>query len=159
MTDAEALWRLEAWLETTRVPALGGRPAGYGGPVVHWWRDSVHYTGPGFDWRYEGIIYGYLALHERTGERRWLDKAIRAGDDLVAAQLPNGNFMCSGFEQNPSTAGTPHEAAADSGLLALALALRRQAHPNWERYAATARRNIESFHVARLWNDDARLFR
>jgi uncharacterized protein YyaL (SSP411 family) len=154
-----ALWRLEAWLETTRVPALGARPAGYGGPVVHWWRDSVQYTGPGFDWRYEGIIYGYLALHERTGERRWLDKAIRAGDDLVAAQLPNGNFMCSGFEQNPSTAGTPHEAAADSALLALALALLTRTAPGWERYATAARRNIEAFYVGRLWDGEVRLFR
>jgi uncharacterized protein YyaL (SSP411 family) len=126
---------------------------------VHWWRDSTLYAGAGFDWRYEGIIYGYLTLHQRTGARRWLDKAIRAADDLVAAQLPNGNFMCSGFEQNPSTSGTPHEAAADSALLALAATLKREGQPEWETYATTARRNLERCHIARLWDEEAQLFR
>ena len=74
-----ALARLEAWLETMRGPS-GALP--YGGPVAHWWQQSLLYTGPGHDWRYEGIILGYLALWERTGENRWLTKACRAGDDV-----------------------------------------------------------------------------
>jgi hypothetical protein len=53
---ALTLARLEAWLESMRGPG------GYGGPVAHWWRQSLLYTGPGLDWRYEGIILGYLAL-------------------------------------------------------------------------------------------------
>jgi hypothetical protein len=126
---------------------------------VHWWRDSLLYCGPGFDWRYEGIILGYLELSRRTGEQRWLDKAIRAGDDLAAAQLPNANFRSSGFERNPATAGTPHEAAADAGLLALAGELKRRGAPGWSRYLAAARRNLEAFYVARLWDEEARLFR
>ena len=55
--------RLEAWLETMRGPG------GYGGPVAHWWQQSLMYTGPGLDWRYEGIIEGYLQLWARTGKQ------------------------------------------------------------------------------------------
>ena len=83
----QALSNLEAWLETMRGPA------GYGGPVVHWWQNCLNYTGPGLDWRYEGIISGYLTLWERTGEKRWLEKAGRAGDDLVQGRLPAGKTL------------------------------------------------------------------
>ncbi len=48
---------VEAWLEGSRVEYAGGG-GGYGGPVVHWWRDSLLFCGPGFDWRYEGVITG-----------------------------------------------------------------------------------------------------
>ena len=51
--------RIDAWLETMRGSASKGCAAGYGGPVVHWWRQCLLYTGPGLDWRYEGIIAGY----------------------------------------------------------------------------------------------------
>ncbi|MDQ3701974.1 MAG: hypothetical protein M3442_13790 [Chloroflexota bacterium] len=165
-----AVARLEAWLETMRAPAT--RPdspplspvapvaasTGYGGPVVHWWRDSLRFCGPGCDWRYEGIILGYLALYQGTGQRRWLEKATRAGDDLVAAQSPAGNYRHSSFELNPRTAGTPHEAAADIGLLGLAAELKRQAHPSWPRYLAAAERNLRDFYIGRLWDENARRF-
>jgi hypothetical protein len=151
---ALAVGRLEAWLDTVRHPA-----GGYGGPVVHWWRDSLLYCGPGFDWRYEGIIEGYLALHRASAGHHWLEKAKRAGDDLIDAQLPGGTFRHSAFELNPGTAGTPHEAAADIGLLALAAELRAAGDADWSTYAATARRNLEDFYIAQLWDADARLFR
>src|SRR5690242_5859072 len=35
---------LDAWLESMRGPG------GYGGPVVHWWQQSLIYTGAGLDW-------------------------------------------------------------------------------------------------------------
>jgi hypothetical protein len=95
-------------------------PGGYSGPVVHWWRDCLDYSGPGLDWRYEGIIIGYLNLWAATGEASWLAKARRAGDDLMNGQLPSGNFRNSCFELNPNTGGTPHEAACDLALLRLA---------------------------------------
>lgn len=117
---ALAVARLDAWLETLRGPG------GYGGPVAHWWQQSLLYTGPGLDWRYEGIISGYLLLWQRTGDAGWLGKACRAGDDLLAGQLPNGHFAASCFELNPASAGTPHEAACDVGLLLLARALRAE---------------------------------
>ncbi|MGH2457605.1 MAG: hypothetical protein ACRDIY_01920 [Chloroflexota bacterium] len=144
---------LDAWLETMRGPG------GYGGPVVHWWQQSLVFTGPALDWRYEGIIAGYLSLWERVGDARWLVKARRAGDDLVAGQLPDGHFAASAFELNPATAGTPHEAAADVGLLRLALALRTAGQSDWPDFAAAAERNLRRFYLGRLWDAEARAFR
>lgn len=145
--DVEAaLARLQAWLETLR-----GR-GGYGGPVAHWWRQSLLYTGRGLDWRYEGIVDGYLTLWERTGDLRWLAKARRAGDDLLAGQMQNGHFAASGFENNPSSAGTPHEAACDVALLRLALVLRDDAKAGWQPYAEAAECNIHAFILGKLWD-------
>ena len=76
MNDAQRVADLDAWLETMRGPD------GYGGPVAHWWQNCLSYTGAGLDWRYEGLISGYLTLWARTGEPRWAARARRAGDDL-----------------------------------------------------------------------------
>lgn len=145
-----AIQGLDRWLEAMRVhwPSTG-----YGGPVVHWWSQSRTYQGTGLDWRYEGVIAGYLMLWGRTGEPAWLDKAIRAGDDLVAGQLPDGTFRNSRFEQNPGTRGTPHEAAADVALLLLAQALSERALRESDRYLAAARRNLETVWFGQLWDD------
>jgi hypothetical protein len=148
-----AVVKLDAWLETMRGPG------GYGGPVAHWWQQSLIYTGAGLDWRYEGIIAGYLQLWERTGDERWLARACRAGDDLLSGQLERGHYAASGFEINPATGGTPHEAACDAGLLLLALALRTARRASWQRYAACAERNLREFYVAQLWDSAARSFR
>jgi hypothetical protein len=148
-----AVARLDAWLETMRGPD------GYGGPVAHWWQQGMMYSGAGRDWRYEGIIAGYLQLWERNGDERWLHKARRAGDDIAAGQLANGHFAASGFEINPATAGTPHEAACDVGLLLLALALREAGYGGWERYAACAERNLRGFYVEQLWDTEVQAFR
>ncbi len=147
-----AVARLDAWLDTMRGPG------GYCGPVAHWWQQSLMYTGVGLDWRYEGIILGYLLLWERSGDERWLVKARRAGDDLVTGQLGNGHYPASAFEINPATAGTPHEAACDVGLLALALALREAGRADWEQYATCAERNLRAFYVEQLWDAEAQLF-
>ena len=147
------LARLDVWLETIRGPG------GYGGPVAHWWRQCLLYTGPGLDWRYEGIIAGYLSLWERTGERLWLDRARRAGDDLLDGQLENGHFAASAFEINPATGGTPGEAACDVGLLLLARALHEAGDPAWETYAEAAGRNLRAFYLHKLWDPGVRAFR
>jgi hypothetical protein len=151
-----AIAHLDAWLETTRGP---GKSKGYGGPVAHWWQQCLLYTGPGLDWRYEGIIAGYLMLWRKTGDEGWLQKARRAGDDLVAGQSTAGHFACSGFELNPVTAGTPHEAACDIGLLLLAQILKEQGGADWERYATAAERNLKHFYVQRLWDSETLSFR
>lgn len=145
--------RLDAWLESTRGSD------GYGGPVAHWWQQSLVYTGVGRDWRYEGIIAGYLRLWERTGDERWLQKAQRAGDDLVRGQLADSHYAASAFEANPATAGTPHEAAADVGLLHLARALRQAGNPDSETYLAAAEQNLRGFYLNRLWDEATRSFR
>lgn len=150
---AFAALRLEAWLETMRGPG------GYGGPVVHWWQDNLLYTGPGLDWRYEGIILGYLKLYRNTGDPRWLEKARRAGEDLLQGQLPSGNFRHSCFEANPGTGGNPHEAACDIALLRLARVLREQGDPIWEPMAEAARHNLWSYILPVLWDKETRRFR
>ncbi len=153
MSDAQWAANLDAWLETLRDPN------GYGGPVVHWWQNCLSFTGAGLDWRYEGIISGYLTFWKRTGEARWLSKAQRAGDDLIRGQLPSGHFRHSNFEQNPYAGGTPHEAAADLGLLRLAAALRAGGEEDWAGYAAAAEANLRGYAIGRLWDETAGSFR
>jgi len=148
----EAAYGMDNWLESMR------RPGGYSGPVVHWWDDSLIYQGPGLDWRYEGIIIGYLNLWMATNDIRWLQKAQRAGDDLINGQLPSGNFRNSRFELNPGTGGTPHEAACDLGLLRLAGTLRDFGDASWQVYKNAARWNLEDFHLKWLWSQYDQLF-
>ena len=147
-----AVAKLDAWFETMRGPG------GYGGPIAHWWQQSLVYTGAGLDWRYEGVIAGYVRLWERTGDERWLRKARRAGDDLVDGQLASGHYAASAFELNPATAGTPHEAACDVALLLLARGLRAAGHAGWEQYVACAEQNLRAFYVGQLWDAEARAF-
>lgn len=157
MTDAAILMTaisgLDAWLDTMRGPD------GYGGPVAHWWQNCLQFTGAGLDWRYEGILIGYLNLHDRTGEERWLAKARRAGDDLVRGQLPTGNFRNSAFELNPYSGGTPHEAACDLALLRLAQALRDRQDSGWQTCLHAAQGNLMEYYVKFLWDAEARAFR
>ena len=147
-----AIGLMDIWLDNMRGPG------GYGGPVVHWWRDSLIFCGPGLDWRYEGIIAAYLTLFDRTGQTQFLDKARRAGNDIVGGQLADGTLRNSSFERNPVSGGTPHEAAADIGLLLLARTLRTLSEPDWERYLRVAEDNIRRVLVGRLWSEDQLLF-
>jgi hypothetical protein len=78
---------------------------------------------------------------------------------LLAAQSTDGHYPASAFELNPATAGTPHEAACDAGLLLLSRALRSAGEEGWETYAAAAEHNLESFYVNQLWDAEARAFR
>jgi hypothetical protein len=147
-----AVARLDAWLDTMRGAG------GYSGPVAHWWQQSFTYAGTGLDWRYEGIIAGYLTLWERTGDLDWLMKARRAGDDLLGSQLPDGHYPASAFEMNPASAGTPHEAACDVGLLLLARALRHAGSGECDAYVACAARNIRMFYLDQLWDGEVKAF-
>jgi hypothetical protein len=147
-----AISRLDGWLDSMRGPG------GYGGPVAHWWRDSLLFCGAGLDWRYEGIICGYVTLANRTGDARWLAKARRAGDDLVSGQLEDGRYRNSGFERNPGAGGTPHEAAADLALVMLASALRRADQTGWDAYLEAAERNLVEHHIGSLWVGKDRRF-
>lgn len=148
-----AVAHLDAWFETMRGPD------GYGGPVAHWWQQCLLYTGAGLDWRYEGIITGYLQLWAQTRDERWLVKACYAGDDLMRGQLENGHYQASTFEMNPATGGTPHEAACDVGLLMLAQVLRQESKRDWQNYAVCAERNLQRFYIEQLWDTEAQSFR
>jgi hypothetical protein len=151
-TIARVVLGLDRWFDAMRV---SWPTPGYGGPVVHWWNHSLVYCGAGLDWRYEGIIDGYLTLWRATGDRRWLAKATRAGDDLAAGQLANGCFRNSMFEQNPGDGGTPHEAAADVALLLLAQALRADNDRGADRFLVAAQRSLGSFFMGRLWHKES----
>jgi hypothetical protein len=134
---ARAALAIAGWIESTRGAG------GYGGPVAHWWRDCLVDCRSGHDWRYEGIVAGYLALHG-SGDERWLDRARQAGDDLVEAQAPDGHLSRSQFELNPGTGGTPHEAAATIGLLRLARALGSSDPPASDRYLTAGRTCVDA---------------
>jgi hypothetical protein len=140
-----AVGLLDAWLDSMHAPD------GYSGPVSHWWDSCLVYTGAMFDWRYEGIVCGYLNLYRATKDVRWLEKARRAADDLARAQLADGHFRNSSFEHGPQSGGTPHEAAADIALLELAGALKENADPAWQNYFAVAEHNLQTL-IAALWS-------
>jgi hypothetical protein len=103
------------------------------------------------DWRYEGLITAYVNLFASTSNPLWLERAKRAAEDVLAAQLPSGNFRNSSFQQGPIEGGTPHEAAVDVGLLELARLLRRIGDPSGQRYIEAAERNIAGYLLGPLW--------
>lgn len=149
---AQSVANCAYWLETMRVQG------GFGGPVVHWWQHALMFTGAGIDWRYEGIIGGYLDLYRASGLYYYLDRAVAAANDIVNGQDEFGNYANSQFQLNPYTAGTPHEAAVDIALLKVAAALKAEQADGWEGYVAAARRNVEFFYIKRLWNAEQRCF-
>jgi hypothetical protein len=138
----DSIARLDAWLDTMRSAQ------GYGGPVSHWWDSLLFYCGAQLDWRYEGILCGYINLYRRTNDPRWLAKAARACDDLVAGQDADGAFWNSSFEHGPEKGGTPHEAAACIGLLETVSAMRAD-RPS--AYLECADRSIDRA-IRLLWN-------
>lgn len=142
---AQSLANLDAWLESMR------QAGGYGGPVIHIWRSNLLYCGPMLDWRYEGIILGYLELHRKTGNNRWLERAKQAGHDLVSGQYSCGQFKNSSFERGPLPGGTPHEASVDIALLSLARLLEEKGDPSWQIFHEKAVKNIEGYLLKHLW--------
>ena len=142
-----------SWLSTMK------QKGGYCGPVVHYWHDCLNYIGPGLDWRYEGLIIGFLNLYERTKSECFLDMAVEAGDHLLSGQLRSGNFFNSNFEGNISLRGgaTPHEPAACIGLLCLAEKLKSLCR-DWKPYFLSAKRNMDDYHLKVLWDEDAGAF-
>jgi hypothetical protein len=137
---AQTIANLDAWLETMR------QPGGYGGPVAHWWQNRFQYTGPGLDWRYEGILIGYTTLYEKTKDATWCQRLNTAAEDLMNGQLPDGSYRASRFEINPGTLGTPHEAAATLGLLTALPHLQDKA-----RALNTAKCNLDNL-IDKLWD-------
>lgn len=144
--------RLAAWLQSMRSPH------GYTGPVAHWWQNCLQYTGIGIDWRYEGIITGYLNLFQASGDSHWLERACHAANDLVHAQLPDGSLRASCFELNPHPNGTPHEVACALALLRLIVVLQAQDDLRWQTYLAVAGR-IVGRQLCRLWDASVRAVR
>ena len=93
-----AVLKLDHWLDTMR------QPGGYGGPISHWWESSLIYCGPMVDWRYEGILCGYVQLFRKFREPRWLQKAWSYGTisytGLTVASNYNEGVRMSGNNQD-----------------------------------------------------------
>lgn len=142
-----------AWLQTMK------QKNGYAGPVIHYWKDCLNYIGPGMDWRYEGLIQGYLELFKKTEEKEFLMLAIECGEFLVKSQCRNGVFFNSGFESNPTfnRGSTPHDSAACIGLLELAQELKKLSL-DWQKYFNSAKKNLELFHLRELYIEQKGLF-
>lgn len=153
MSDSAAsntLTRLSAWFDS-----MHGLSHGYTGPIAHWWESCLLYAGPMIDWRYEGILCGYVTLFEKTGHPYWLDRAVAAGENARRGQLPDGRFRNSSFQAGPIEGGTPHEAAVDVGLLELARVLRATGDERGEGFFQAARHNLLNYQIACLWNGHA----
>lgn len=117
MNVKRALERQLVWLASMK------QSNGYGGMVAHYWKNCLNYAGQASDWRYEGLIHGYLELFEKTLQPEFMELAIESGDFVVASQCKNGAFSNSAFEDNPNycSGNLVHEAAVDLGLLQLGL--------------------------------------
>lgn len=150
---AQQVGKQITWLESWK------QPRGYGGPVIHYWKNSTCYTGPGLDWRYEGIIISYIHLFEKTKQEKFLQCAREAGDHLIHGQLPEGQFVHSGFDGNPSgpVGSMPHDTAASIGLMRLASVLRSRNSPQWKGCYVAAKKNL-AFHLKYLYDPSTRLF-
>lgn len=143
---AQPLSNLLAWFSTMR------QVGGYGGPVAHWWSNRYRFTGPGLDWRYEGILIGLYRLWQKTGDNQILECLSQAAQDLITGQLPDGTYRASRFELNPGTLGTPHEAAATLGLVMASPVL-----DNPSAALETARRNLDNL-IAKLYRPSQGLY-
>ncbi len=145
-----AVGQLDRWLDSMRGPQ------GYTGPQAHWWQQRFSNTNTALDWRYEGIIAGYIHLWRRTGDGLWLAKAQWAGDDLLAGQSPQGQFGTSDTTRDEVRSNIAMSAAA---LLDLALALHQAQSAVWQPYAAAGELTIHGIIIDALWDEENTIFR
>ncbi|MEM6821022.1 MAG: hypothetical protein AAF558_03615 [Verrucomicrobiota bacterium] len=133
------------WFKT--IHTVGG----YSGPVVSFRSNSLRFTGPGNDWRLEGLIKGSIELFKKTQNFEWLDIIERDVTGFLSAQRNDGTFENSYFEWNPFEGGMPHEPA----VLAVCL----QANQVLEQYDRSitgleeiVQRYLDDVLTERLWN-------
>lgn len=134
---------LEAWFETMRTDG------GYGGPSIGPRGLSMRYCGAAFDWRYEGLLDGHAAMYCATKNPAYLNRIERDLSELCAAQLLNGTFRNSCFDQNPHEGGMPHEAAT----LAAACRARTLLEENGRTAPDALKQTLERFVEIRLLNE------
>lgn len=144
------LWSyLSSWLS---------RDGGVGGPVVH--RGDlkrmrrIHDTA----WTQQAAISGLLHLYRRSGRSGWLDRAVRLADAQCARLAPDGRFRWTGHEDDRFSSLIGN-AMADCALLDMADALDAAGdRARAERYAGTARCNLESYVIGALYRPGLRGF-
>ncbi len=136
------------------------RPRGFGGPVVHYWDDSLSFIGPGTDWRYEGLIAGLLALEKNTRNSHYLEYAHACGEYILQNQREDGTFNDSAFEANPSMGYVSqiHESAVDIALVQLGMRLEKNQKGEGQPFIEAAKKNIDHVLIARFWNGEKKSF-
>ncbi|MEI6217758.1 MAG: hypothetical protein WCP86_02565, partial [bacterium] len=149
---AIALGRLEAWLDTMRGDG------GYYGPVVGLRGTAMSWCGPGHDWRWEGLLDGWITLHSLTRNPVYLDRIEHALSDLHKAQLANGTFRNSYFENNPFEGGMPYEPATMAAVLRAGRCLDEQGRGVPDGTAVMIERFVEQRLIKELWNKVLRTF-
>lgn len=150
--SAAALGALEGWLESLRGEG------GYYGPAVGLRGAVLAWCGPAHDWRWEGLLDGWVARHRTTGEPVYLERIEQAFRDLQAAQLADGSFRNSCFELNPLEGGMPHEPAVMAATLRAGRYLRELGR-NWpDGTGSMLERFVEQRLVQALWNKTLQTF-
>jgi uncharacterized protein len=67
-----------------------------GGPLLHAWRQGQGRI-PAYLSDYAFLVHGLLALHEATGEKRWLGAAVElTGEQVRRLRDPEGGFFVAG---------------------------------------------------------------
>jgi uncharacterized protein len=121
-----------------------------GGPLLHVWRGGRARI-PAYLADYAFLVRGLLALHEATGEARWLAAAAELGEEQEARLGdPDGGFFVAGAapdllfrSKDPFDGATP-AANAVAALNALELA-RRRAPGGEARWREQARAALRAF--------------
>lgn len=131
----------------------------YGGPVVHYWRNSMPYSGYGVDWRYEGLVKSFILLYEKGGERYFVEKLREIGDFIILNQRAGGGFSNCGFEANPSfnRGAMPHEASVIIALLEISRVFKKNGI-SWKIYYDAAKKQIDNYLIPNFWDEKEKAF-
>lgn len=137
------------------------QPRGFGGPVVHYWNNSLSYIGPGTDWRYEGLITGLLTIEKKTNDTHYLEYARACGEYILQNQCEDGTFNDAAFEANPAMGYVSqiHESAVDIALLRLGMRLEETQKGEGTPFIDAAKKNIDRVLIPRFWDDEKKTFR
>lgn len=144
---------LEAWFESIRTGD------GFGGPAVGLQRASVHFCGPGFDGRWEGLLDGWGTRLRQTGDATYaarLEAGLRA---IRAAQLPDGVFRNSYFDHNPFEGGMPHEPILQAAVCRARRTLVEASRPVPDGLDEMLALYVEEHLIKELWSKQLRTFK
>lgn len=148
-----ALSRLEAWFETMRSDG------GYTGPSIGRRQYAALFCGPGFDWRYEGLLDGLIARYATTHGAAYLKRMEWAVNCIAAAQLRIGCFRNSHFDANPCEGGMPHEPAMLAAACRARKVLAEAGSPAVAVLDTTLERYVEEYLLKRLWSKQLLTFK
>jgi hypothetical protein len=151
-TLAAAQGRLESWFDSMHGPA------GYYGPVVGFRGVGAGYCGPGFDWRYEGLLEGWMAMGRACPEATLAGRIEGALAEIRRSRLANGTLRCSYFESNPFDGGMPHEPILMSSALRARSFLHSVGRPFDPAFDSLLERFVRERLVKELWNKALKTF-